>query len=119
MWTRPLGGGWGVVGGHVGPRGPGKGPDVAGSGRGVAQQAVQTYSYRDGTGCSGDSGPRRALRRVKGIPDTLTLRLEACVPRGLDGRAVVVEQRLTRRDVARMLAAFDAGGGKPSRAGGA
>ncbi len=50
----------------------------------------------------------RALRRVKGMPDTLTLRLEARVPRDLEGRAVVVEQRLTRRDVARMLAAFDA-----------
>ena len=52
----------------------------------------------------------RALRRVKGMPDTLTSRLEARVPAGLDGRAVVVEQRLTRRDVVRMLAAFDAGG---------
>ena len=52
----------------------------------------------------------RALRRVKGMPDTLTLRLEARVPAGLEGREVVVEQRLTRRDVARMLAAFDAGG---------
>ena len=50
----------------------------------------------------------RALRRVKGMPDTLTLRLEARVPPGLQGGAVVVEQRLTRRDVSRMLAAFDA-----------
>ena len=52
----------------------------------------------------------RALRRVKGMPDTLTLRLEARVPAGFDGRAMVVEQRLTRRDVERMLAAFDAAG---------
>ena len=52
----------------------------------------------------------RALRRVKGMPDTLTLRLEARVPRGIEGKAVVVEQRLPRRDVARMLAAFDAAG---------
>ena len=52
----------------------------------------------------------RALRRVKGMPDALTLRLEVRVPRELRGRALVVEQRLTRRDVARMLAAFDAGG---------
>ena len=34
-----------------------------------------------------------ALRRVKGIPDTLILRLEARVRRGPAGRAVVVEQR--------------------------
>ena len=52
----------------------------------------------------------RALRRVKGMPDTLTLRLEARVPSGAAGRAVVVEQRLSRQDVARMLAAFDAAG---------
>ena len=50
----------------------------------------------------------RALRRVKGMPDTLTLRLEVRVPPDVRGRSVVVEQRLTRRDVARMLAAFDA-----------
>ena len=52
----------------------------------------------------------RALRRVKGMPDTLTLRLEAQVPSGFDGRALVVEQRLSRRDVERMLAVFDAVG---------
>ena len=52
----------------------------------------------------------RALRRVKGMPDALTLRLEARVPRGVEGKAVVVEQRLTRTDVAKMLAAFDATG---------
>ena len=52
----------------------------------------------------------RALRRVKGMPDTLTLRLEALVPPGFEGRTLVVEQRLTRRDAARILAAFDAGG---------
>ena len=52
----------------------------------------------------------RALRRVKGMPDVLTLRLGARVPTNLGGRAVVIEQRLTRRDVARMLAAFDAPG---------
>ena len=52
----------------------------------------------------------RALRRVKGMPDALTLRLEVRVPSDLRGRALVVEQRLTRGDVARMLAAFDAGG---------
>ena len=59
----------------------------------------------------------RALRRVRGMPETLIPRLEARVPRALAERAVVVEQRLTRGDVARMLAAFDAGGGKSSRAG--
>ena len=52
----------------------------------------------------------RALRRVKGMPDVLTLRLEARVPTDLRDRLVVIEQRLTRRDVARMLAAFDAAG---------
>ena len=53
----------------------------------------------------------RALRRVKGVPDTLTLRLEVLVPPDLRGRSLVVEQRLTRRDVERMLAAFDATAG--------
>jgi len=52
----------------------------------------------------------RALRRVNGMPDALTLRLEAYVPPDLQGRAVIVEQRLTRRDVATMLAAFDTSG---------
>ena len=52
----------------------------------------------------------RALRRVKGMPDTVTLRLEAMVPPGFKGRTVVVEQRLTRRDAARNLAAFEGGG---------
>ena len=52
----------------------------------------------------------RALRRVKGMPESLTLRLEVWVPRDLGGQTVVVEQRLTRRDMARMLAAFDAAG---------
>ena len=51
----------------------------------------------------------RALRRVRGMPDTLTLRLEALVPPGFGARTVVVEQRLMRRDAARLLAAFDAG----------
>ena len=51
---------------------------------------------------------RRALRRIKGMPDSLTLRLEVQVPPDLRGRVLVVEQRLTRRDVARMLAALDA-----------
>ena len=51
---------------------------------------------------------RRALRRIKGMPDSLTLRLEVRVPPDLRGRALVVEQRLTRRDVARMLAVLDA-----------
>ena len=49
----------------------------------------------------------RALRRVRGMPDTLTLRLEMRVPEGLGGRTVIVEQRLNRGDVARMLAAFE------------
>ena len=49
---------------------------------------------------------RRALRRIKGMPDSLTLRLEVRVPPDLRGRVLVVEQRLTRRDVASMLAAF-------------
>ena len=52
----------------------------------------------------------RALRRVKGMPDALTLRLEVRVPPGLGGRSVVVEQRLSRGDVVRMLAAFEATG---------
>lgn len=50
----------------------------------------------------------RALRRIPGMPDALTLRLEVRVPPGLQG-ALVVEQRLSRRDVVRMLAAFDGG----------
>jgi len=49
----------------------------------------------------------RALRRIPGMPDSLTLRLEVQVPSDLRGLVLVVEQRLTRRDVARMLAAFD------------
>lgn len=60
---------------------------------------------------------RRALRRIKGMPDSLALRLEVHVPTDLRGRAMVVEQRLTRRDVARMLAAFDAGGAATRRGG--
>ena len=65
----------------------------------------------------------RALRRVNGMPDVLTLRLEGRVPTDLLGRSVVIEQRLTRRDLARMLAAFDAAGrgeaepGRPFGAG--
>ena len=51
----------------------------------------------------------RALRRIPGMPDALTLRLEVRLPRGVEG-ALVVEQRLSRRDVVRMLAAFDPGG---------
>ena len=51
---------------------------------------------------------RSARRRIKGMPDSLTLRLEVQVPPDLRGRVLVVEQRLTRRDVARMLAALDA-----------
>ena len=47
------------------------------------------------------------LMRVQGTLDTLTLRPEMRVPDGRGGRTVVVEQRLTRRDVARMLTAFD------------
>ena len=45
--------------------------------------------------------------RVQGTLDTLTLRQEMRVPDGRGGRTVVVEQRLNRRDVARMLTAFD------------
>ena len=47
------------------------------------------------------------LMRVQGTLDTLTLRPEMRVPDGRGGRTVVVEQRLNRRDVARMLTAFD------------
>ena len=50
----------------------------------------------------------RSLRRVNGMPDTLTLRLEARVPPGIQGGVVIVEQRLTRGDLAKMLAAFEA-----------
>ena len=50
----------------------------------------------------------RSLRRIKGMPDSLTLRLEVQVPPDLRGCVLVVEQRLTRRDVGRMQAAFDA-----------
>ena len=52
----------------------------------------------------------RALRRVKGMPDVLTLRLEVLVPPGFKGRTLVVEQRLSRQDAVRMVAAFDASG---------
>ena len=52
----------------------------------------------------------RALRRVKGMPDAVTLRLEAQVPPGFEGRTLVVEQRLTRGDAERILAVFDARG---------
>ena len=50
------------------------------------------------------------------MPDTLTLRLEVAVPTDLRGRVLVVEQRLTQRDLARMLAAFD-GRGRTSQPG--
>ena len=49
----------------------------------------------------------RRLRRVVGLADTLTLRLEALVPPGRESRAVIVEQRLSRRDAERILAEFD------------
>ena len=52
----------------------------------------------------------RSLRRVKGMPDTVTLRLEALVPQSLGGRTIIVEQRLTRRDARKILAAFEAQG---------
>ena len=52
----------------------------------------------------------RSLRRVKGMPDTVTLRLEALVPQALGGRTVVVEQRLNRRDAEKILAAFETQG---------
>ena len=49
---------------------------------------------------------KRRLRRVVGPADTLTLRLEALVPPGQEARVIVVEQRLSRRDAERILAAF-------------
>ena len=49
----------------------------------------------------------RRLRRDVGLADTLTLRLEVLVPPDRETRAVIVEQRLSRRDAERMLAAFD------------
>ena len=52
----------------------------------------------------------RRLRRVVGLADTLTLRLEALVPPNNESKVVIVEQRLSRRDVERMLAAFDRSG---------
>ena len=53
---------------------------------------------------------KRRLRRVNGMPDVLTLRLEALVPGSDDAQVVVVEQRLSRRDVEAILAAFETGG---------
>ena len=52
----------------------------------------------------------RRLRRVVGLADSLTLRLEALVPPNKESRVVIVEQRLSRRDVERILAAFDRSG---------
>ena len=49
----------------------------------------------------------RRLRRVNGMPDVLTLRLEALVPPSRERQKVIVEQRLSRRDVERILAAFE------------
>ena len=49
----------------------------------------------------------RSLRRVKGMPDTVTLRLEALIPQSLGGRTIIVEQRLTQRDAEKILAAFE------------
>ena len=49
----------------------------------------------------------RRLRRVNGMPDVLTLRLEALVPPSRERQRVIVEQRLSRRDVERILAAFE------------
>ena len=49
----------------------------------------------------------RRLRRVVGMPGVMTLRLEALVPPGRERRTVVVEQRLSKRDVERILAAFE------------
>lgn len=51
----------------------------------------------------------RSLRRVSGLPDSLVLRLEALVPPGSRARTIVVEQRLTRHDAERILAAFEVG----------
>ena len=52
----------------------------------------------------------RRLRRVVGLADSLTLRLEALVPPNKESKVVIVEPRLSRRDVERMLAAFDRSG---------
>ena len=52
----------------------------------------------------------RRLRRVVGLADSLTLRLEALVPPNKESKVVIVEQRLSRRDVERILAAFDRSG---------
>ena len=49
----------------------------------------------------------RRLRRVSGMPDVVTLRLEALVPPSRATQTVIVEQRLSRRDVERILAAFE------------
>ena len=49
----------------------------------------------------------RRLRRVRGMPDVVTLRLEALVPPSRARQKVIVEQRLSRRDVERILAAFE------------
>ena len=54
---------------------------------------------------------KRGLRRVAaGLADILTLQPEALVPPDRESKVVIVEQRLSRRDVERMLAAFDLSG---------
>ena len=50
---------------------------------------------------------KRRLRRVVGLADNLSLRLEALVPPHRESRVVIVEQRLSRRDAERILAEFD------------
>lgn len=49
----------------------------------------------------------QALRRIHGNPDILALRLEVSVPEWLRSRVLIVEQRLSRGDMERILAAFD------------
>ena len=50
----------------------------------------------------------RRLHRIRGLPDMLALELRVLVPPGRTARTIVVEQRLSRRDAERLLAAFDA-----------
>ena len=49
----------------------------------------------------------RRLRRIAGVPDVVALRLEAMTPASRTTRSMIVETWLSRRDVERMLAAFD------------
>ena len=82
----------------------------SGSALSLPRKPVRLYSICHGSRCTRHGRPRPRAAPGEGMPDTLTLRLDVRVPPGLRGRSLVVEQRLTRRDVDRILAAFDAAG---------